>query len=225
MFVTVVANAQSIGAIAGAANGKGCFHASVEEGILHIESCNGFYAAPVMGFSQISYKNNDGSANTSAAKFGAQVGYRHGAFRPEVFGYYTSSMTIEGQSYSAPEFGAALNIDFNRHSTVDFYIAPTISYKLVKSHKELSNETVELNIPYEGNAFMAGAKAGLMIKVGTPSRTKHMVMKNKNIKYVSHSQLFVKIEGYYQTGSVSKPASDKLTLNEYGAMASLVWKF
>lgn len=226
MLISVVTvNAQNAGTIAGIGNSKGCFHAAIIEGTVHIENCNGFYAAPVVGFSQISYKNNDGSANTSAVKFGAQVGYRHGAFRPEIAGYYTSNMTIEGHSYSAPEFGAALNIDFNRHSVVDFYVAPTLSYKFVKSSKELSTETVELNIPYEGNAFMYGAKAGLMIKVGTPSHTKHMVMKNKNIKYVSHSQLFVKIEGYYQTGSVSKPAADKLTLNEYGVTASLVWKF
>lgn len=226
MFVVVVANAQNnAGTLAGVANSKGCFHGAVVDGVMHIENCNGFYAAPVVGFSQVSYKNNDGSANTSAVKFGAQVGYRHGMLRPEIFAYYTSTMKVEGHNYSAPEFGAALNIDFNRHSTVDFYVAPTISYKMVKSSKQLANESIKLNIPYEGNAFMAGAKAGVMIKVGKPSHTKSVVMNGKNVKYVSHSQLFVKVEGFYQTGKVSKPDHDKLTMNEYGATASLVWKF
>lgn len=224
-LVAIVANAQNAGVIAGVGNSKGCFHGAVIDGVVHIENCNGFYAAPVVGFSQLSYKNDEGSANTSAAKFGAQLGYRHGALRPEIFGYYTTSINVEGHKYSAPEFGAALNIDFNRHSTVDFYVAPTIAYKMVKSSKELSNEAIELNIPYEGNCFMYGGKCGAMIKVGKPGHKKNVVMGGKKVTYVSHSQMFIKVEGFYQTGKVSKPANDKLTLNEYGATASLVWKF
>lgn len=225
IMVSVVANAQNAGIIAGVGNSKGCFHGAVIDGTVHIENCNGFYAAPVVGVSSVSYDNDETSTSTTAVKFGAQVGYRHGILRPEVSAYYSTKMTIEDHQYSAPELGAALNIDFNRHSTVDVFVAPTVAYKFVKSHKELESETVKVNIPYEGNCFMYGAKAGMMIKVGKPAHTKSVVMNGKSVKYVSHSQLFVKIEASYQTGSVSKPAGDKLTLNEIGATASLVWKF
>lgn len=220
------ANAQEVAStIVGTANSKGCFHAAVINGVIHVENCNGFYAAPVVGFSSISYKNEDGTSSTSCAKFGAQVGYRQNAFRPEISAFYSSSMKIEGRSYSAPEVQLALNIDFNRHSKVDFYVAPTIAYKFVKSVKNIDTDKYEMNIPYDGNAFMYGGKVGTMIKIGHPAHANSTIINGKSTKYVSHSQLYIKVEAQYQTGKVSKPAGDKLTTNEIGGNISLVWKF
>lgn len=222
---SVKTSAINAASVIGTANSKGCFHGWVDNGYIHVENCNGFYAAAVAGYSHVSYKNNEGNGSAGAGKFGIQAGYRTGMLRPELAFYYTTPFTVEGREYSAPELQVALNIDFNRHSVVDFYIAPTVGYKFVQSQKavELTESTV--TIPYDGNALMLGGKAGAMIKVGNPSHKKAVVTGNRKVTYYNHSQLFIKIEANYQFGQVSKPAGDKLTMNEAYANIGLVWKW
>lgn len=238
-LMAVVANAQEVAqadsvktssvnaaSVIGDANSKGCFHGRVVKGYLHVENCNGIYAAAVAGYSHLSYENNDGKGSAGAGKFGIQAGLRSkGMLRPELAFYCTTPYTVEGREYSSYELQLALNIDFNRHSVVDFYIAPTVGYKFVQSQKavELTESTVI--IPYDGNALMLGGKAGAMIKVGNPSHKKTAVTGNRKVTYYSHSQLFIKIEANYQFGQVSKPAGDKLTMNEAYANIGLVWKW
>jgi len=224
---TVKVEAPSVNAasVIGTANSKGCFHGWVNNGYIHVENCNGFYAAAVAGYSHLSYKNNDGKGSAGAGKFGVQVGYRTGMLRPELAFYYTTPFTVEGRKYSAPELQVALNIDINRHSAVDIYVAPTVGYKFVKSQKAVELETSTVTIPYDGNALMMGGKLGAMIKLGAPTHKKSVVVGNRRVTYYNHSQLFLKIEGSYQFGQVSKPAEDCLKMHEAYANIGLVWKW
>lgn len=240
ILVSIVANAQdSISvkqykqletqylatATVGSMNSSGCFHASIENGQLHIENCNGWVISGGVEASFVSYSNDNGTGSTNEVKGVVSVGYRYNMIRPEVRFAMGSKLNIEDKAYSAPELQVALNCDFNRHSVVNFYVAPTATYKVVNSHKELSNDVVELNIPYEGNMFLVGGKAGIMIKVAKPGHAKSMTVGTKKLNAVKHSQMFVKLEGGYQTGSVSKPAGDKLNVNSISVNASLVYKF
>lgn len=218
------ANAQDAAILAGIGNSKGCFHYAVFDGVFQMQNCNGWTVAPVVTYSHVSYKSSE-SSSTSAMKFGAQVGYRHNMWRPEVYATYTPSMTIEGCKFNALEVGAALNIDFNRHSKINFFAAPTIAYKRVECHEELIGENVKLNIPYSGNVLMMGAKVGTMIKLGTIAQSKQAVVNGKKITYKNHSQHYLKIEAGYQRGSITEPGASKLTLNEVYASASWLLKF
>ena len=211
--------------IIGTANSKGCFHGWVDNGFIHVENCNGFYGGLVAGYSNLSYSNNAGNCSVGYAKFGVQAGYRTGMLRPEVAFYYTTPYEVEGRKYSAPELQVALNIDFNRHSAVNFYIAPSFGYKFVKSLSVVEKTEGKRVIPYNGNARMYGGKAGMMIKLGAPSHKKSVITGNRKVTYYEHSQLFLKIEANYQYGKVSKPADDVLKMHEIGGNISLVWKW
>lgn len=233
VFGSVVANAQEVSfteaefteaILGGSANSKGCYHRWFNEGIPHFENCNGFMIGANVGYTSTSYSNNETSNSCGSVKYGVSMAYRHKMFRPEV-SFAMQQMTIEGRSYSAPELNLALNIDFNRHSRVNFYAAPTIGYKFVQSKKNITTEDYELNIPYDGNVFVYGVKAGAMIKLGAPAKAHVKNVKGMNVKYYTHGQLFLKVEGSFQAGSVSKPAGDKLNMKEYGGAVSLVYKF
>ena len=211
--------------IVGTANSKGCFHGWVKDGFIHVENCNGFYGGLVAGYSHLSYSNDAGSYSAGSAKFGVQMGYRTGMLRPELAFYYTTPFEVEYRKYSAPELQVALNIDFNRHSVVDFYVAPTVGYKFVKSVSVVAKEDGNRVIPYDGNALMLGGKAGMMIKLTAPTHKKTVITGNRKFTYYNHSQLFLKVEANYQYGKVDKPAGDVLKMNEIGANIGLVWKW
>lgn len=233
VFGSVVANAQEVSIteaefteaiLGGTTNSKGCYHRWFEEGLPHFENCNGFMVGANVGYTSTSFSNNETSGTSGSVKYGVSVAYRHNMFRPEI-SFAMQQMNIEGRSYNAPELNLALNIDFNRHSRVNVYAAPTVGYKFVQSKKSITTEDYELNIPYDGNVLVYGGKVGAMIKLGAPAKAHVKNVKGLNVKYYTHGQLFLKAEASFQTGSVSKPAGDKLNMNEFGASVSLVYKF
>jgi len=223
---TVVAKSNDFAAqLFSASTSQTCSYLWVEDGVMHTENCNGWIISPVAGVSHLSYKNDTEKGTATAAKFGVQAGYRYRFFRPEVAFYYTASMTVESRSYTAPELQVAINFDFNHHSRVNIFVAPTFGYKFVQSKADVSNEVFEGHIDYDGNVELYGAKAGAMIKLGTTQRNVTAVINNQKLTAKKHSQWYLKIEANYQTGKVNKPNGDVLKMNEIFGNIGVVYKF